>query len=139
MFVLDTDVVTLLHANNTSVVEHIERNKFEELRIAIVTRIEILRGRFEQLLKANTDRQFLYAQELLQATEVKLNKLPTLCLDESVLRHFRRLLDHKGLKKIGRADLLIASIVLANRAILVTRNLKHFKLIPQLQCVNWVD
>ncbi|MBV9385010.1 MAG: type II toxin-antitoxin system VapC family toxin [Chroococcidiopsidaceae cyanobacterium CP_BM_ER_R8_30] len=34
------------------------------------------------------------------------------------------------LQKIGRADLPIASIALANQAILVTRNLRHFKQIP---------
>lgn len=43
------------------------------------------------------------------------------------------------LRKIGRADLLIASIALANRATLVTRNVRHFKQIPGVRVVNWVD
>jgi tRNA(fMet)-specific endonuclease VapC len=41
--------------------------------------------------------------------------------------------------KIGRADMLIASIYLANRAVLVTRNVKHFKQFPDLNVENWVD
>lgn len=45
----------------------------------------------------------------------------------------------KKLKKIGRADLLIASIALAERALLVTRNLKDFKQIPGLHVENWAD
>ena len=40
---------------------------------------------------------------------------------------------------MGRADLLIASIVLARQAILVTRNLRHFRQVPGLAIVNWVD
>ena len=43
------------------------------------------------------------------------------------------------LKKIGRADLLIASVALARRATLVSRNLKNFGLVPGLQVENWVD
>src|SRR5437868_6619971 len=39
---------------------------------------------------------------------------------------FDRLRENKKLKKIGRADLLVAAITLANRATLVSRNLKDF-------------
>ncbi|UBF25011.1 type II toxin-antitoxin system VapC family toxin [Kovacikia minuta CCNUW1] len=45
----------------------------------------------------------------------------------------------RSLRKIGRADLLIASIALANQAVLITRNTRHFKQIPNLRVVNWVD
>ena len=40
---------------------------------------------------------------------------------------------------MGRADLLIAAITLANRATLVTRNLKDFRQVPGLQIENWAD
>jgi tRNA(fMet)-specific endonuclease VapC len=50
-------------------------------------------------------------------------------LDADTLAHF----------KIGRADLLVASIALANRATLVTRNLRHFREVPGLSLENWVD
>jgi tRNA(fMet)-specific endonuclease VapC len=44
------------------------------------------------------------------------------------------------LRKVGRADLIIASsITLAHRAPLVTRNLRHFRQISGLKVVNWVD
>jgi tRNA(fMet)-specific endonuclease VapC len=43
------------------------------------------------------------------------------------------------LLEIGRADLLIASIALSRQATLVTRNLRHFRLIPGLRVENWAD
>jgi tRNA(fMet)-specific endonuclease VapC len=46
---------------------------------------------------------------------------------------------HKTYRKIGRADLLIASIVLAHQATLVTRNVRHFQQIRGVVVVNWVD
>jgi tRNA(fMet)-specific endonuclease VapC len=41
--------------------------------------------------------------------------------------------------KSGGSDLLIASICLANRATLVTRNLKHFRQVASLPVENWAD
>jgi tRNA(fMet)-specific endonuclease VapC len=45
----------------------------------------------------------------------------------------------KKLRKIGRADLLIAAISLANRATVVSRNLKDFRQVPGLRVENWAD
>jgi tRNA(fMet)-specific endonuclease VapC len=139
MFILDTDVVTFLHAEHPIAVRRLKEHSDEVVGITIVTRIEILRGRFDRVLKAASNEQFLQAQEVLQVSEAKLNKLLTLYIDDHSLRQFWTLSDRKGLRKLGRADLLITSIVLAQDATLVTRNLKHFKLIPQLKCENWVD
>ena len=50
---------------------------------------------------------------------------------------FERLRANKKLKKIGRRDLLIACIALANRARLVTRNQKDFRQVPGLHVENW--
>lgn len=59
--------------------------------------------------------------------------------DSSAAVEFDRLRGIRALKKIGRADLLIASIALANRATLVTRNVRHFQRISNLKLENWVD
>ena len=52
---------------------------------------------------------------------------------------FDKLRRNKRLKKIGRANLLIASITLAHRATLVTRNLRHFRQVPGLNVESWID
>ena len=62
-----------------------------------------------------------------------------LAIDAASADEFDRLRANKKLKKIGRADLLIAAITLANRATLVTRNLKDFRQVPGLKVENWVD
>jgi tRNA(fMet)-specific endonuclease VapC len=59
--------------------------------------------------------------------------------DASASAEFDRLRSDKKLKKIGRADLLIACIALAHQATLVTRNLKHFEQVPGLRLENWAD
>jgi tRNA(fMet)-specific endonuclease VapC len=59
--------------------------------------------------------------------------------DEAAAARFDQLRKTKGLRKIGRADLLVASITLARRATLVTRNVRHFRQIPDLTVGNWVD
>jgi tRNA(fMet)-specific endonuclease VapC len=38
---------------------------------------------------------------------------------------------------IGESDLLIASIVLANKQVLITRNKKHFERISGLKVEDW--
>jgi tRNA(fMet)-specific endonuclease VapC len=60
-------------------------------------------------------------------------------IDRRVVAEFDRLRQNKKLKKIGRADVLIAAITLANRATLVSRNLKDFRQVPGLRVENWAD
>ena len=67
--------------------------------------------------------------------------VPALALRASVRpsREFDRLRQNKKLKKIGRADLLIADLTVANGATLVTRNLNDFRQVPGLPVENWID
>ena len=68
-----------------------------------------------------------------------MNDLSVVPIDRAASIEFDRLRIISKIRKIGRADLLIASITLANRATLGTRNLRHFKQIPGLKVENWVD
>ena len=140
MFVLDSDTYTHLLHQNPKVLTLIEQGVIERVvvGITIITKIEILQGRMSALIKADTHQRFLTAQERLISTEVQVQEMRIVLLDEGALTVFDKLLGVRDLKKIGRPDLLIA-IALAHRATLVTRNTKHFKLIPQLKCETWVD
>ncbi len=138
MFVLDTDTLTLLLRGHPKVIER-RRHVEDAVVITIFTQIEVLRGRFDSLLKAADGEQLLLAQQRLQETERDLEAFHPLLVNEAAVAEFVRLLEVKGLKKIGRADLLIAAVTLANKATLVTRNLKHLAKVPGLQVENWAD
>lgn len=138
MILLDTDTVTLFNHRHPRIVAHAQAAA-EVMSITIVSRIEILRGRWDFLLKAADGRQLERAHQLLQEAEQTLNGFPVVRIDAAAAAEFDRLRQDRKLKKIGRADLLIAAIALANRAMLVSRNLRHFRQVPSLQVENWAD
>jgi tRNA(fMet)-specific endonuclease VapC len=137
MFVLDTDTLTHLLHGHPLVVERVTRLA-DQVAITDVSRMEQLRGRFDAVFKAENGEALLRARRLTE-TEDALARLPVLLIDAAASAEFDRLLGTKGLKKIGRGDLLIASIALANKATLVTRNLKDYRKVPGLQLENCAD
>ena len=139
MHLLDTDTLTHLHAGNPNVIERLRQLDDPEVAIPVITRIEVLRGRFDFVLKASSSDELIRAQRLLARTEELLEQITTIPITQEAATEFGRLQASPKLRKIGRADLLIASISLANRATLVTRNVRHFRQIPGLMVVNWVD
>lgn len=139
MRILDSDTLTHLHAGHARVVANLRTLDDPDVAITVVTKIELLRGRFEYLVKAATGSEIVRAQQLLTRTEELLAQLQILPFDANAALQFDRLRVQSSLRKIGRADILIASIALAQRAVLVTRNLRHFEQVPGLRLDNWVD
>jgi tRNA(fMet)-specific endonuclease VapC len=141
MYLLDADTYTHLLLKHPRVVENAAAAvaRGEDIGIPLITKIEVLRGRFEALLKADSRDRFLTMQRRLFRAEEALRQITIVPLDAAAIDHFEQLSVTKGLGKIGRADLLIASIVLARDSTLATRNLKHFRLVPRLKLANWVD
>jgi tRNA(fMet)-specific endonuclease VapC len=135
MTLLDTDSLSLLMHGHASIVQRV--GLADVVAITLVTRIEILQGRFASILKAAHGEQLLQAQQRLLENEAVMDTLEVVPFDAAAGTEFDRLRRVKGLKNIGRADLLIASIALANRAILVTRNMKHFRQVPRLLIEDW--
>ena len=137
MIVLDTDILTHFFRNHPRVVERMQRTT-EEVAITIVSRIEILQGRFDSMMKAADGAELQRGQQRLAEAEHDLTRIPRILLiDAAAAAEFDRLLVTRGLRRIGRGDLLIASIALANGASLATRNLKDFRKVPGLQIENW--
>jgi len=136
--ILDTDVFTLLTDNHPRVAGRFRQCE-DTVVLTIVTRIEALEGRFAFVKKARDGEQLLIAQEWLERTERNLAPFLWLSFDAAAANEFDRFLQNKKLKKIGRADLLIAAIALAQRATLATRNLRDFRQIPGLRLDNWAD
>lgn len=138
MFVLDTDTLTFLLRGQERVTQR-TREAPQDVFITLLSRIETLSGRFASVLKAADGERLLLAQQRPIESERDLEGLTLLPIDSAAAAEFDRLRQNKKLKKIGRGDLLIAAITLANRATLVSRNLKDFRQVPGLQVENWID
>jgi tRNA(fMet)-specific endonuclease VapC len=138
MILFDTDTLTLLHHGNPRVQNRVA-HEADIIAITVISRIEVLMGRFEFMLKATDGEQWLRAQKSLSLSDRDLANHRVILVDVAAAAEFDRLRHDKKLKIIGRRDMLIACIALAQRAKLITRNLKHFRLVPGLTVENWAD
>jgi predicted nucleic acid-binding protein len=110
----------------------------DRLAVTLITRMEILQGRFESLLKAADEAQQKTGIARFRASEDMLEDFLLLPVDDVAAQHFERLRKQKK-RKMWRPDLLIACIALARDALLVTRNTKDFKDVPGLRLENRAD
>jgi tRNA(fMet)-specific endonuclease VapC len=138
MILLDTDSFTLHQMGHARFMERFQAAA-EVPAITVVTQVEALRGLQDALLKAEDGARLLRAQQGMVRTTRHLALFLVVPFDDAAAAEFDRLRQNKKLKKVGRGDLLIASIVLANRALLVTRNERHFRQIAGLRVENWAD
>jgi tRNA(fMet)-specific endonuclease VapC len=139
MHLLDTDTLTHLHAGHPRVVANLHMVDDLIIGTTIITKVELLRGRIDFLLKGATGTDLVRAQHWFVRTEELLAQMLVVSFDAGAATQFDQLRSVKTYRKIGRADMLIASIVLTNDAILVTRNTRHFRQIAGLKVVNWID
>jgi tRNA(fMet)-specific endonuclease VapC len=139
MHLLDADTLTHLYHGHARASERLRQCDDPDIGVTIVTKAEILRGRYDALLKAADGEQVFRAQDLLRRTETLLASLAIVLFADVAAHEFDRLRRQRAMKKIGHVDLLVASIALANRATLVTRNVWHFERVPNLSLDNWVD
>jgi tRNA(fMet)-specific endonuclease VapC len=141
MILLDTDTLThFSYGKNDRLREQIENAPGDDLlAVALISRIEILRGRADNLLKAANEEELEKAAERFRKAEEMLSSFKLVGFDEAAINHFGHSRKQSNLKKMGRADMLIACIALAHDALLVTRNTKDYKNVAGLRIDNWVD
>jgi tRNA(fMet)-specific endonuclease VapC len=108
-----------------------------EVFTSIIVVEESLRGWMALLNKQQHGLDQVETYTRMQAaleTSVRLGVLP---FDTDTAMIFTRL--RSVFRRSGTMDLKIASIALAHEAMLLTRNLEDFRLIPELQVANWLD
>ena len=137
MLVLDTDVLTLIQ-NGDPAVTRVQTRIAASGRIpyvTIVTLEEQFRGRLATCSRASDPDRYIIASRFLRATFQDYVGRNLLDFDDRAATEFKRL---KRLKvRIGTMDLRIASIVLANSATLIGRNLRDYQQVPGLQVQDW--
>ena len=140
MIILDTDCVSLLERDNSAA--QILRGRLAgisplEVATTIITFEEQMRGWLAYLAKARIIEQQIVAYERLNRFLNNYRLIPVLPFDAGSAFEFSRL---RSLKiRVGSMDLKIASIALANNALLITRNLSDFEQIPQLRVEDWTS
>lgn len=140
MFLLDTNALSDLFKDDAKILARLRAvPDDDEVVTSLVSRIEILEGRFASVKKAANRVEILNAAARLEHDELRLAMIDVLPLSEIVADEFERRRTDTKLKKIGRNDLLIACFALAHGATLVTRNTKDFARIAGLKLENWAD
>jgi tRNA(fMet)-specific endonuclease VapC len=131
-FLLDTDHLTLFLHGHSSVVQHV-RSHTGAVGSGVVDVEEILRGRLAQVARAGNGSTRILSYGLFAKTVLDLTQLPIVPYDQSAEDEFQQLRSIR----VGRQDLKIASIALANQLIVVTRNRRDFARVPGLTIEDW--
>ena len=137
-YILDTDHLSLyerFHPQVCARILQVRRQTLTELTTTIVSVEEQQAGRLAQIRKASTPEALVFAYGKLRATIELFSILEILDYDlqaDELFRGFRQ----AGIR-IGSQDLRIASITLAQKGILITRNLRDFEKVPNLLIQDW--
>jgi tRNA(fMet)-specific endonuclease VapC len=135
LFVLDSDIVSLLEKGDVTVASRIASHPASEIAVPVIVVEEALSGWYTMIRKAKTPRQLaLGYDELANAVSV-LSGIRILPFSESAITRFHDLL--KAKLNVRANDLRIAAIALEHQATVVTRNVRDFKLVPGLTVEDW--
>jgi tRNA(fMet)-specific endonuclease VapC len=135
MFILDTDHVTLYQHGNLNVGKRLNLLTSGQLATTIITYAEQISGRLAVVHRAQKSPERIQAYFWLQQTLQFFCRTPILPFNEAAAQEFQRISTLK--LRIGTQDLLIAAIVLAHRAVLLTRNRRDFVRVPGLEIEDW--
>lgn len=139
MLILDTDHMSELARGSVAGRLLLERlvSAGERRGTTIVPVDEILRGLLAQIAGAGDQERLIVIYARLQKAVFGLGQFTILPWDAAAAATFEKL--RKQRLKIGTMDLRIASIVIANGATLLSRNLKDFTRVPELKVEDWLS
>ena len=139
MIILDTDCMSLLQRENILVAsrlqENLDRFSPDDIYTTIISFEEQMRGWLSFVAKSKTLDEQVYAYDKLHSFLKIYRKTSVLDFDEKAAAIFQKLKSQKI--RIGTMDLKIASIAIANEAILISRNLSDFEQVPDLSVKDW--
>jgi len=140
-FVLDTDILSCLQRGDENVVSRSREHDPAIVATTIVSAEEQLRGRLEQVAKAQNSRKTAAlpsAYDRLREAIEFFRTVPLASYTQDAEECYRALRKNGVThQKVGTLDLRIGCIALALGATLVTRNLKHFRNVPNLKVEDW--
>ncbi len=137
VYVIDTDLLSLYQRNHPQVLARIRLTRQSGMRLTttVITVEEQYAGRLAQIRKSQTPETLIAAYDRLTTTFSLFSQLEVWGYEISADNYFRQFRQMGN--RIGTQDLRIASIALANDAIVITRNRKDFEQVPNLIIEDW--
>ena len=127
-YILDTDTLSSIVKNNSSVIANLIKHEEDEIYISAISYAEIFYG----LEKKGSDKLFNKVNSIM-------GKLSIIDFDVSQSEFYGKIrveLEKSG-TPIGDMDMLIAASAFSIGAILVSHNKKHFSKISGLKIEDW--
>jgi tRNA(fMet)-specific endonuclease VapC len=134
LHIFDTDHLSLYRRATPSLIARLEESRIQLTTTAINVE-EQLRGRLAQIAEIKDGENQSIAYQRLTDTILILSEFHILQYDAKA-REIYQLLRAQRIR-VGTQDIRIASIVLANDGLLLTRNRKDFERIPNLTIEDW--
>lgn len=137
LYVMDTDHISLVERGSLVIRNRIlvAEQSSDRISTTVVSMEEQFAGRIAQIRRARDSESLNSAYKRLKGTFKLFADLDILnyeAIADQRFREFRKV----GIR-IGTQDLRIASIVLANSGILLTRNRRDFEKVPGLIIQDW--
>ena len=139
MIVLDTDIISLLDRQSGQAFENLARRLRESnddhICVTIISFEEQMRGWLSYIAASRTPSRQLEGYARLQHMLGWYQRQEVLPFDQRASVLYENL--RRSRLRVGTMDLKIASVVLAHGALLLSRNTKDFRLIPNLSVDDW--
>jgi tRNA(fMet)-specific endonuclease VapC len=141
MVILDTDHLTALEGADTAASTRLRgrlaKLPADEVVTTIITYEEQTRGWLAYAARARGVAQQVAAYRRLRVHLETYRRIPVVDFDESAAVQYQRLMAQRV--RIGTMDLKIAAIAIASDAMLLSRNLRDFRKVPDLRVEDWTS
>ena len=138
MVLLDTEPMTVLEREGPDadvLKTRLARIPLDDLATTIISYEEQTRGWLAYVARVETESARIQAYRFLNRHLEVYCRVVVVQYDEKAAAHFERLKNSRI--GVGTMDLKIASIALANDAVLLTRNVTDFSKVPDLKVEDW--
>ncbi len=139
LFLLDTDHISLALRGDPKIVDRIQTLRKSQWATSVISIQEIFNGWIGRLNDPRYQNQQVELYTRLWKSNEFFQRAQVLNFDTSADNTDKQLIqNHPHLNKRRlEKDVKIASVAIANQAILVTRNQRDFVLVPGLEIEDW--
>ena len=130
MVVLDTDLLVALFRGNEEAIEKIKNiEQRGEAYVTSITSYELYKGVY---LSSNSEKNLIQVNNLLNNIKILHFDLESSKISAKIYSYLKK----KG-ALTNTMDQMIAAITISKNETLTTRNIKHYKNIPELKIEPW--